>query len=210
VHAPAGQGCCGALALHAGEDETARGFARGLIAAFERHPVDVIAVNAAGCGSSMKEYGHLLRNDPTWADRAHAFSAKVRDVTEVLAALPARAPRREQQVRVAYHDACHLAHAQGVRKEPRQLLQSVPGVTIVPFAEADLCCGSAGIFNLVQPEMAATLGDRKITHIAAAKPDVIVTSNPGCLLQMQAAASRNGHHVRIEHIVTFLDRSLNG
>jgi glycolate oxidase iron-sulfur subunit len=209
VHAPGGQGCCGALALHAGEDETARTFARALITAFERTPVDLIAINAAGCGSAMKEYGHLLRSDPVWAERARAFSAKVRDVTEILASLPARAPRRAQELRVAYHDACHLAHAQGIRKEPRQLLQSVPGVTLVPFGESDLCCGSAGIFNLVQPEMAEALGDRKIANISAVQPDVVVTTNPGCLLQMQAAATRNGHTVRVEHIMTFLDRAIS-
>ncbi len=126
-----------------------------------------IAVNAAGCGSAMKEYGHLLRNDPAWAERARAFASKVRDVTEILAACdPPRAPRRELKLKVAYHDACHLAHAQGVRREPRKVLASIPGVSVVPIEESEICCGSAGIFNLVQPEMAAQLGRRKADHIA--------------------------------------------
>src|SRR5262245_11785134 len=138
VHAPQSQGCCGALALHAGEDETARTFARALIQAFEKSGVDTIAVNAAGCGSAMKEYGHLLRNDPEWAERAKVFSSKVRDVTEVLASCdPPRASRRTLNLKVAYHDACHLAHAQGVRSEPRQLLASIPGVNVVPIEEGE-------------------------------------------------------------------------
>jgi glycolate oxidase iron-sulfur subunit len=220
VHAPAAQGCCGALALHAGEESRAKDFARSLIEVFEREPVDTIAVNAAGCGSAMKEYGQLLKDDPAWADRAARFAAKVRDVSEILhedsrgirlqpdssirlKADPTKAD--PAPLRVAYHDACHLAHAQGIRREPRELLQRVPGVTLVPFAEGELCCGSAGIFNLVQPEMAATLGDRKASHIHASQPDVVVTSNPGCILQIRAAAARAGHTYRVMHIVEFLD-----
>jgi glycolate oxidase iron-sulfur subunit len=207
VHAPRAQGCCGALALHAGEPERAKAFARDLIATFERSGVDVVGVNAAGCGSAMKEYGHLLQDDPQWAVRAKAFAANVRDVTQILAEPgPVRAPRQARTLRVAYHDACHLAHAQGIRKEPRALLESIPGVTLVPFAENDLCCGSAGIFNLVQPEMAETLGDRKAGHIADAKPDVVVTSNPGCIIQLRAAAARAGHTYKVMHIVELLDQ----
>jgi glycolate oxidase iron-sulfur subunit len=210
VHAPRSQGCCGALALHAGEDETARTFARALIQTFEESGVETIAVNAAGCGSAMKEYGHLLRNDSAWADRARAFASKVRDVTEILATCdPPRAPRRELKLKVAYHDACHLAHAQGVRAEPRKVLASIPGVSVVPFEESEICCGSAGIFNLVQPEMAAELGRRKADHIARSLPDVVVTSNPGCILQIRAAAAQAGHTYRVMHIVELLDRALD-
>jgi glycolate oxidase iron-sulfur subunit len=210
VHAPRSQGCCGALALHAGEDDTARTFARALIQVFERSGVDTIAVNAAGCGSAMKEYSHLLRNDPEWAERAKAFSSKVRDVTEVLAACdPPRARRQTLNLKVAYHDACHLAHAQGVRSEPRQLLASIPGVHVVPIEESEICCGSAGIFNLVQPEMAVQLGRRKADHIARTSPDVVVTSNPGCILQIRAAAAQAGHSYRVMHIIELLDQALS-
>jgi glycolate oxidase iron-sulfur subunit len=210
VHAPRSQGCCGALALHAGEDETAREFARALIRTFEESGVETIAVNAAGCGSAMKEYGHLLRDDPAWAERAKAFSSKVRDVTEILAACdPPRVARQELRLKVAYHDACHLAHAQGVRAEPRKVLASIPGVSVVPFEESEICCGSAGIFNLVQPDMAAQLGRRKADHIAKSSPDVVVTSNPGCILQIRAAAARAGHRYRVMHIVELLDQALN-
>ncbi len=211
VLAPSEQGCCGALALHAGEPDQARAFARALIATFERAQVDVVAVNAAGCGSAMKEYGHLLRNDPAWAERARAFSSRVRDISEVLATLgPPRAPRHAITARVAYHDACHLAHAQGVRTQPRELLGAIPGITIVPVAEADVCCGSAGIFNLTQPDMAATLGRRKAAHLADATPDIVVTSNPGCLLQIQAASREQGRPLTVLHLVEVLDASISG
>jgi glycolate oxidase iron-sulfur subunit len=194
VVAPRSQGCCGALALHSGCDEDARGFARKLIASFERANVDLVVVNAAGCGSAMKTYGELFRNDSAWSARAQAFAAKVRDVTEVLASL----------------DACHLGHAQGIRQEPRDLLAAIPGVTLVPVAESDICCGSAGIFNLVQPEMAAELGRRKAAHIAAASPDIIATTNPGCMLQITAAARAAGNDRPIVHVVEILDASIRG
>jgi glycolate oxidase iron-sulfur subunit len=219
VVAPPGQACCGALALHAGHDEDARACARALIGAFEPdmrgeqsepREINHIVVNAAGCGSTMKAYGELLKDDPAWADRARAFSAKVRDVTETLAGLtPSRAVRHPLAARVAYHDACHLAHAQGVRREPRELLASIPGVTLVPLAENDICCGSAGIFNLVQPELAGALGRRKAAHIAGAHADMVVTSNPGCILQIRAAGRADGTTIPVLHIVELLDRSIS-
>lgn len=210
VIAPRGQGCCGALALHAGRGDEARRFARRMIRRFERQNVDSIVINAAGCGSTMKSYGELLKNDPAWAERAQAFSAKVRDVSETLAGLqPARAVRQPMNLRVAYHDACHLAHAQGIRREPRQVLESIPGVTLVPFAESEICCGSAGIFNLVEPEMAAELGRRKVISIAASTPDVVVTSNPGCIVQIAANARVIGHSFRVLHLVELLDASIS-
>ena len=211
VHAPAAQGCCGALALHSGRDGDARHFARRLIETFERVDVDAVVVNAAGCGSSMKTYGELFRDDPAWAGRAQAFAAKVRDVTEVLAGLgAARATRHHLAMRVAYHDACHLGHAQGVRQQPRDLLSSIPGVTIVPIAEGDICCGSAGIFNLVQPGMAAELGRRKASNIADAQPDIVATTNPGCMLQIAAAGRAAGVNTPIVHVVELLDASIRG
>ena len=211
VLAPGHQGCCGALALHSGMDEDARGFARNLIAAFEGTNVDAIVVNAAGCGSTMKGYGELLKHDRVWADRAQLFAEKVRDVTEVVAGFDtARAPRHRLDVRVAYHDACHLAHAQGVRQPPRDALASIPGVTIVPIGDSEICCGSAGIFNLVQPEMAAELGRRKAARIAEARPDVIATTNPGCILQIGAAGRAAGDSRPVFHVVELLDASIRG
>jgi len=209
VIAPRRQGCCGALALHTGRDAEARQFARELIETFEAHKLDTIVVNAAGCGSTMKGYGDLLKDDPKWAERARAFSAKVRDFSEALADLPPRAARRPKKIRVAYHDACHLAHAQGVRRPPRQLLESIPDVTLVPIADADICCGSAGIFNLVEPEMAAELGRRKVARIAEAAPDIVVTSNPGCMLQMTATARAAGQKLRVLHLAEFLAEALD-
>lgn len=209
IIAPASQGCCGALALHAGEREQARAFARQLIATFEQHPVDVIAINAAGCGSTMKEYGELLHDDPAWAARAHAFAAKVRDITEVLGQLPSQAPRHPLAMRVAYHDACHLAHGQRVKQAPRDLLAAIPGVELVPIGESEVCCGSAGIFNLVQPEMAASLGQRKADHIAATAADIVVTSNPGCILQIRASQTP-AQQRPVVHIIEVLDASIRG
>jgi glycolate oxidase iron-sulfur subunit len=211
VDAPSAQGCCGALALHAGNIDQARELARHNIEVFGRSNVDRIVVNAAGCGSSMKEYGELLHDDPAWADRARAFSAKVRDVSEVLMEIgEPRAKRHPIEARVVYHDACHLAHAQGVRAEPRALLAAIPGVEVVTPAEPEICCGSAGIYNLVQPEPAEQLGERKARHIAALKPDVIAAANPGCILQIAAAGRRLGYTWEIVHPIELIDRSIKG
>jgi glycolate oxidase iron-sulfur subunit len=211
VVAPPAQGCCGALALHAGRLDEARAFARRLIAAFEASGADRIAVNAAGCGSSMKEYGELLAGDPAWAARAHAFAAKVRDVSQLLAEIGApRAPRHPIHATVAYHDACHLAHAQGVRAEPRDLLRTIPGLQIVSPAEPEVCCGSAGIYNLVEPETAGDLGLRKVRNIAAVKPDIVATGNPGCMIQIASSAARQGEHWPVVHPIELVARSVEG
>jgi len=211
VHVPADQGCCGALPLHAGHIEQARALARHNIEVFERTGVDRIAVNAAGCGSAMKEYGELLADDPAWADRAKAIAEKVRDVTELLAELgEQRAVRRPLAARVVYHDACHLAHGQGVRTQPRALLQGIPGLELLTPAESEICCGSAGIYNLVQPDPAAQLGARKVRHIAALSPDMIATANPGCTLQIAAAARGLGHDWPIFHPIELIDASIHG
>jgi len=211
VTAPAGQGCCGALALHAGRIDQARARARETIAVFERAGVDRVAVNAAGCGSCMKEYGDLFADDPEWAGRARAFSARVRDVSEVIVELgESRAPRHPVRARVVYHDACHLAHAQGVRTEPRALLAAIPGIEVHTPAESDICCGSAGIYNLVEPDAAADLGTRKARHIAALAPDVVATANPGCMLQIAAAGKRLGFRWRIVHPIELVDESIQG
>ena len=159
----------------------------------------------------MKGYGELLKDDPAWAARAKAFDARVRDVTEVIAGLtPVRATRHPIDLRVAYHDACHLAHAQGVRQPPRDVLASIPGLTIVPIADGDICCGSAGIFNLVQPEMAAELGRRKAANIDEGRPDVVATTNPGCMLQIGAAGRKAGTSRPVLHVVELIDASIRG
>jgi len=211
IVAPRELRCCGALALHAGRLDEARCFARSTIAAFERSGVDRIAVNAAGCGSSMKEYGQLLADDPKWAERARAFSARVRDVTELVAELgEPRAPRHPVRARVAYQDACHLAHAQGIRQQPRDMLRFIPGIELLTLPEADICCGSAGIYNLVEPDTAEQLGDRKARLIDAVKPDLVATANPGCTLQLRAAASRLGRAWPIRHPIEIVDVSIRG
>ena len=211
VNAPGSQGCCGALPLHAGRIEQARSLARHNIEVFEKAGVDRIAVNAAGCGSAMKDYGELFADDPAWAARAKAIAAKVRDVTELLADLgEQRAVRRPLPARVVYHDACHLAHGQGVRTQPRALLQGIPGIELLTPGESEICCGSAGIYNLVQPGPAAQLGARKVGHIAALSPDMIATANPGCTLQIAAAARGLGHDWPIFHPIELIDASIHG
>lgn len=209
VAAPARQECCGALALHSGDRLTARESARRLIEVFDAEHVERVVVSTAGCGSAMKEYGELLADDPRWAQRAREFSARVADVTEVLADLaPAVAPRHPVAIRAAYHDACHLAHAQGVRQQPRDLLRAIPSLTLIALEDSDLCCGSAGIFNLVQPDMAADLGRRKEARIDESGADIVITSNVGCMLQIEAAGRAVGRSRPVVHIVEVLDASI--
>ena len=211
VDVPPRQGCCGALPLHAGEVDRARALARHNIAVFEQVGIDRIVVNAAGCGSAMKEYAQLFADDPDWAERAQAIAAKVRDVSELLVELgDVRAVRRPLPSRVVYHDACHLAHGQGVRAQPRALLRGIPGLELLSPDEAEICCGSAGIYNLVQPEPAAQLGSRKVRHIAALSPDMIATANPGCTLQIAAAARGLGYDWPIFHPIELIDASIHG
>ena len=205
------QGCCGALSTHAGREEESLDFARKTIDTFEDLHLDNVVVNAAGCGSTMKEYGYLLRDDPEYAERAKAFSAKVRDVSEFLQELGPVAERNPLPVTAAYHDACHLAHAQGVRKQPRQTLKQIPGMDVKEIREAEVCCGSAGIYNMVEPEPAAELGERKANNILKTGAQVIVTSNPGCMLQIQSSLKKMGHGgLPMAHPVEVLDASLRG
>jgi glycolate oxidase iron-sulfur subunit len=167
--------------IHAGEEKAALDYARRTIDAFERAQVDTVVSNAAGCGSNLKDYGYLLRDDPKYSEPAKAFSAKCRDISEVLAALEPQAPRHPLPLKVAYHDACHLQHAQGVRTQPRTVLGKIPELQILETAEAALCCGSAGIYNLVRPGPAKELGDRKVRNVLATAPDLVASGNPGCL-----------------------------
>jgi glycolate oxidase iron-sulfur subunit len=205
------QGCCGALSTHAGREEESLNFARKTIDTFKDLNLDNVIVNAAGCGSTMKEYGHLLRDDPEYAERAKAFSAKVRDVSEFLQELGPVAERHPLPVTAAYHDACHLAHAQGVRKQPRQTLKQIPGMDVKEIREAEICCGSAGIYNMVEPEPAAELGERKANNILKTGAQMIVTSNPGCMLQIQASLKKMGHDgLPMAHPMEVLDASLRG
>ena len=205
---PQTQECCGALAEHAGEEADAMASARKLIDAFEGSGADTIVINAAGCGSAMKRYGHLLRNDPAYAARAKAFGAKCKDISEVLAELEPRAPRGTVQLKAAYHDACHLQHAQGVRAQPRLILQSIPGVQVREIPESEICCGSAGIYNMLEPEAAAQLRDRKVGNILKTDAEVIVSGNPGCLLQIATGLESAGRPMRIMHLVEVLDASI--
>ena len=210
VIVPAAQGCCGALSLHGGRTAEAAEFARATISTFERAGVDAVVVNAAGCGSAMKEYAHVLAGDPEWAPRAAAFSRRVRDFSEFLAELGPVAPRSPLPVTVAYHDACHLGHAQRITAEPRELLAGVPGLNLVPIADAGTCCGSAGIYNLVQPAAAAELGARKASAVRATGADLLVSANPGCSLQIATALSASGHPVPVAHVAEVLDATISG
>jgi glycolate oxidase iron-sulfur subunit len=207
---PPGQGCCGALSVHNGRKAEAQRFARRLIAVFERTGMDYFVVNAAGCGSSLKEYDVLLADDPAYAARAAAFTAKVRDLTELLAELGPVARRYPLPVTIAYHDACHLGHAQGIRQQPRQLLHGIPGLTLREIADPEICCGSAGIWNVLNPVPAAELGDRKARDVLATGADLLVTANPGCLMQVAAAVRRQGGTIALAHTAQVLDASIRG
>jgi glycolate oxidase iron-sulfur subunit len=210
VYAPPAQECCGALALHAGREEAALNWARRAIDVFSERRVDWVVTNAAGCGSTMKEYGHVLRQDPAYAERAAAFDKQVKDVTEVLALLGPRARRHPLPLRVAYHDACHLAHAQRVRTPPREVLRGIPELELLEPAESEICCGSAGIYNLIEPEIAGQLMERKVRNLLATAPDVIASGNPGCTLQIRAGLRQADEAVPVVHPVELLDRSLQG
>ena len=210
VATPKEQGCCGALHLHAGDMEAARGLARHMIEAFERAQVSMVVVNAAGCGAAMKEYVHLFRDDPTWSERAEALSARVRDVSEVLAAHPWNGALRSVPLRVTYHEACHLAHAQGIRSEPRTILQQIPGLRLVELPESDVCCGSAGIYNLLQLDMAGQLLRRKVEHIRETGASHVAIGNIGCLLQIRLGLRQANVPVQAVHPVELLDWALHG
>jgi glycolate oxidase iron-sulfur subunit len=207
VVVPRDQGCCGAITIHAGELERGRALAKRNIVAFEQSGADVYVINAAGCGSALKEYGHLFHDDPDWRARAEAFSARVRDITEYLdhvgpgpglGALPAV---------VTYQDPCHLAHAQRITAAPRNLLARIPGIELREMAESSLCCGSAGIYNVTQPEMAERLGRRKVAHAIEVQPQILATANPGCALQIANGLRAADSAIEVLHVVQLLDRS---
>jgi glycolate oxidase iron-sulfur subunit len=207
---PAGQGCCGALSWHGGRTAEAAGFARRAIETFERAGVDAVVVNSAGCGSAMKEYVELLAGDAGWSGRAAALAGRVRDLSEFLVELGPAAPRHPLPVTAAYHDACHLAHAQRITGQPRELLTAIPGLRLADIADGSICCGSAGIYNLVQPEAARELGQRKAENVAATGADVLVTGNPGCAMQIASALAARGAPMPMAHIAEVLDASIRG
>ncbi|WP_344679949.1 (Fe-S)-binding protein [Saccharopolyspora taberi] len=207
---PPAQGCCGALSEHSGREEEAVRFARELLDVFEKSDVDYVVVNSAGCGSTLKEYPRLLRDDPVQAERAERFSARVRDISELLAELGPVARRHPLPVRAAYHDACHLAHGQGIRSQPRELLLGIPGVELREINRGELCCGSAGVYNLLQPEAARELGDRKADNVLDTGADLLVSANPGCAMQIRTALERRGEKLAMAHTVEVLDASIRG
>ncbi len=207
VITPAQQQCCGALHVHAGEAERGRELARHNIDVFEPYHCDAIIINSAGCGSNLKEYGHLLRDDPHYAKRAQAFSAKVKDISEFLSAIDLNHAMGEITRTVAYHDACHLVHGQKIKQQPRQLLQAIPGLNLVNLKEADWCCGSAGIYNITNQEMAHTLLQRKMDNIAATGASVIATGNPGCIMQIALGARERGLEIDIVHPIQLIDEA---
>ena len=211
VLVPRGQGCCGALMVHSGLEDEAIALAKKMIAAFEAAEDDTVVINSAGCGSTMKEYGHLLRDDPDWHARATAFSAKCKDISEVLCDLEPRSPRHPLKLRVAYHDACHLQHAQGVHAQPRKLLGGIPELDVAEIPEGSLCCGSAGVYNLLQPDTANQLGDRKVENLLATGAEAVLSANPGCLLQLMSGLRRRGlKEMPTFHMVELLDASIRG
>ena len=218
---PRGQGCCGALSLHSGREAEAAAFARRTIATFEQAGVDAVVVNSAGCGSAMKEYGRLLgpadpeRADAGWADagwaeRAAEMSGKVRDLAEFLAEIGPVARRHPLPVTAAYHDACHLAHAQRITRQPRELLRAIPELNLVEVPDAGTCCGSAGVYNLLQPEAASELGARKAESVLATGAPLLISANPGCSLQIASALAERGQHIAVAHTAQVLDASIRG
>ncbi len=213
---PRGQGCCGALSLHSGREAEASAFARHTIATFEQAGVDAVVVNSAGCGSAMKEYERLLNGvdggwaDGGWAERAAEMSGKVRDLAEFLVELGPTAPRHPLPVTAAYHDACHLAHAQRITRQPRDLLRAIPGLTLVEVPDAGTCCGSAGVYNLLQPAAASELGARKAESVQSTGAPLLISANPGCSLQIASALAERGQSIAVAHTAEVLDASIRG
>jgi glycolate oxidase iron-sulfur subunit len=202
VASPKKQGCCGALYAHSGQLEKARECARNNIAAFEGQHLDAIVINAAGCGSTLKEYGQMLGNDPAWSKRAEKFSSKVKDLSEWIT--PKNLKPSNRDIKVTYQDACHLAHPQGITTEPRELVKAVAGDNYIELQEADVCCGSAGSYNLTEPEMAEKLQNRKVRNLIDTGAKIVVTANPGCLLQIQSGLKKAGSEIKIMHIADYL------
>ena len=207
VTAVSDQGCCGALNVHGGDMDGGREQARRNVDAFDLDTFDAVIINAAGCGAALKEYDHLLHEDPEYAERAETFSSRVKDITEFLAEKGLNAMPGSYAKRVTYQEPCHLAHAQRITAQPRSLLEAVPDLELVEMPESSLCCGSAGVYNVTQPDAARQLGDRKVDNALAVEPEIIVSANPGCMLQLQGILRSRGVDVEVLHIVELLDRA---
>ena len=207
VVVPVGQGCCGALNLHAGDLETGRQLARRNIEVFLKAGVDRIITASAGCGSSMKEYHELLKNDPQYADKARQFSQLTQDITQFLAALPLDPPKSRLERRVTYQDPCHLAHAQRITQEPRAILKAIPGLQLVEMEQSAMCCGSAGFYSLVQPDLAGKILNSKLKNIEATGAEQVITANPGCMMQIEMGLRQRGVPGKVLHVVDILDEA---
>jgi glycolate oxidase iron-sulfur subunit len=203
------QACCGALHAHAGDRDAAKDLARRAIAAFEAARVDAIVVDAAGCGAHMKHWGDLLADDPAWSGRASALAARVKDASEYVASLDLPSRLGRLAMRVTYQDACHLAHAQGIRAQPRELLRRIEGLELVEMPQADVCCGSAGTYNITQPGYADALQASKVAAILSTRADAVVSANPGCMLQIAAGLRERGSEMPVLHIAEVLDRAMS-
>ena len=210
VVVPRNQGCCGALSLHSGRMSEARDFARTNINIFERSDYDAIIVNSAGCGSAMKEYKDLLKGDESYAERAERISNKTKDVMEFLDEIGLEGELREVKCRVTYQDACHIAQAQRIKSQPRDIIKKIPGIEFIELPESELCCGSAGIYNLVEPEMSEKLLERKIRNLKETNAELLIAGNPGCLLQIQMGIRENGLNIKAAHPVELLDWAYRG
>jgi glycolate oxidase iron-sulfur subunit len=205
VSDPKGQGCCGALHAHGGDLRRALELAKANIEAFEKIEGPIV-VNSAGCGAMLKDYAHHFRDDPAWAERARTFSERVRDLSEAISP-DALVPSRELNKNVVYQDARHLLHAQRISRQPRALLQRVPGLKVIEIGEAGLCCGSAGVYNVTNPKESRQLQQRKLDNMLAVHPDLVVTANPGCLLQLRAGLAERHADVPIKHLAEVLDEA---
>ena len=208
VLAPKSQGCCGALSAHTGRLKEARGFAKRLIDSFERAGVSTVIVNSAGCGSSMKEYTHLLAGDRRYQERAERFAHNTKDIAEFLAEIDPIADRHPLPIEIAYHDACHLGHAQRVKSQPRKVLAQIPGIDLKEIADGELCCGSAGVYNIFRPDPARELGRRKADQVALTGAELLVAANPGCTMQIAAALSSRGTPLPVAHTIELVDASI--
>ena len=210
VYAPPAQGCCGALHMHTGDRTTAQQLARDNVDAFGPLQLDAIIINAAGCGSTLKEYDHLLEHDPVYAERAKDFTRRVKDVSEFLASIELAPPTHPVSKRVTYQDPCHLVHGQGIRNQPRQLLRSIPGLELVEMQDSDVCCGSAGIYNLTHPDLSGQVLEQKLDHLVATGAHTVVAPNPGCAMQLAYGARRRGWDLEVVHVVDLLDAAYQG